>query len=190
MLARALTHFPELEGATITVGYTRRHLGSAVVISRSGVVVRFIIRLKVRGLSYQTIGHELTHLIQGLTGPDGQPGRPPAGHRAVPSGEKQCDIWTLARHQLFCDEAPTYLRLPRVVRESWEAFARKVRALCIAAIEKRETQRRYIRWLESEVRKLAASPSREPAGLQLELPFLRAHNRRPPGGRSRATGRR
>ena len=66
MIARSLPHFPELNGIMITLGYTRRHLGSASIIYRGGQIARLIIRLKVRKLSYQTIGHELTHLVQAL----------------------------------------------------------------------------------------------------------------------------
>lgn len=181
MIERALTHFPELDGETITIGYTRKHLGSATVISRSGVVTRLVIRLKVRRVSYQTIGHELTHLIQALASRDFRGRAAVSGRERVPSGEKQCDIWTLARHHLFCDDAPTYLRLPRAVRASWAGHAQDVRALCIAAIDKRKTHRLYIRWLESELGKLAASVHQEPASRQLELPLPVFHGALAPG---------
>jgi hypothetical protein len=172
MIDRSLLRFPELRGKTITVGYTRKHLGSATVISRAGVIARLVIRLKVRRVTYQTIGHELTHLIQGLAHGDRSMNRL-AEHQRVPSGEKQCDIWTLARDEIFCDDAPTYLRLPRVIRQSWPTYAETVRALCIAAIEKRKSQRLYIRWLEAELRKLAHRPRPPgPASRQLELPFV------------------
>ena len=173
MIQRALPYFPELNGKTITVGYTRKHLGSATVIYRKGIISRLIIRLKVRKLTYQTIGHELTHLIQGLgrgnltaprvTDPD-----------RIPSGETQCDIWTLARDPLFCDDPPTYIKMPRVMRERWPDYAESVRDLCIAAIEKRHTQRQYIRWLEQEIRQLAKAPKRQKATgpAQLFLPFV------------------
>ena len=36
MIERALQLFPELQDTTITVGYTRKHLGSATVIYRKG----------------------------------------------------------------------------------------------------------------------------------------------------------
>lgn len=171
MIERSLRHFPELKDATITVGYTRKHLGSATVVYRKGEVWRLIIRLKVRKLTYQTIGHELTHLVQGLA--RGDRARPRPGNRErIPSGEAQCDIWTLARHPLFCDDAPSYLRMARAVRENWPAYAEAVRELCVAAIEKRHTHRQYIRWLEAEIRKLAQAPrpsTSKPA--QLMLPF-------------------
>src|SRR5947208_7888481 len=64
MIERSLPHFPELQGKTITVGYTRKHLGSATVIYRRGSISALVIRLKVRKLNYQTIGHELIHLVQ------------------------------------------------------------------------------------------------------------------------------
>ncbi|HEX9263629.1 MAG TPA: hypothetical protein VF977_04620, partial [Candidatus Binatia bacterium] len=59
MLQRSLSYFPELTDAQITIGYTRKHLGSATVIYRKGVVSSLIIRLRVRKVTYQTIGHEL-----------------------------------------------------------------------------------------------------------------------------------
>ena len=172
MIERSLLHFPELEGKTITVGYTRAHLGSAVLSYRRDSEPRLVIRLKVRKLTYQTIGHELIHLVQGLG--RGDRNTTPFFHSEnIPSGEKQCDIWTLARAPLFCDDAPTYLRLPRVMRERWPDYAEEVRKLCIAAIEKRNNFRLYIRWLETEIRKLGGMLSREKsAPAQLTLPFM------------------
>jgi hypothetical protein len=170
MVERSLRIFPELKDTTITVGYTRKHLGSATVIYRKGVIARLIIRLKVRKVTYQTIGHELTHLIQGLSHGDRSRSADPA---KVPAGEKQCDIWTLARDPLFCDDPPTYIKMPRVIREQWPDYASEVRALCIAAIEKRHTQRFYIRWLEGEIRKLAKNPRpKQREANQLSLPFV------------------
>jgi hypothetical protein len=169
MIENSLRHFPELIGRPITVGYTRKHLGSATVTYRKGVISGLAIRLKVRKLTYQTIGHELTHLLQGLA--NAQRLRPRSTAK-MPSGEKQCDIWTLARHELFCDDPPTYLRLPRPMRESWPAYAAAVRALCLQAIDKRSTHRRYIQWLEGEIRALAKMPViKTPVQQQLELPF-------------------
>src|SRR4029077_19433799 len=66
MIERSLPYFPELQGKMITVGLTRKHLGSASIGYRAGAITRLIIRLKVRNVTYQTIGHELTHLVQGL----------------------------------------------------------------------------------------------------------------------------
>ena len=179
MIARSLPHFPELSRSTITLGYTRRHLGSASIIYRRGKIARLIIRLKVRKLTYQTIGHELTHLVQALARRD----RSPADSfdlPKIPSGEKQCDIWTLARHELFCDDPPTYIKMPRIMRERWLEYAAPVRRLCIAAIQKRSTQRLYIQWLERETAKLTKARARQNnIASQLFLPFGDLRVKRP-----------
>jgi hypothetical protein len=165
MLQAALRLFPELQGKTITVGYTRAHLGSALIPRRPEA--ELAIRLKVRKLSYNTIGHELTHLVQGLSHLDSA-----ETNERIPSGEKQCDIWTLARSELFCDEAPTYLKMPAVIRTSWPQYAKSVRALCLAAIEKRATHRLYIRWLEKKLQQLAQQRLEKfNGGVQMELSF-------------------
>ena len=171
MVQRSLDYFPELREQSITVGYTRKYLGSATVIYRKGAVANLIIRLRVRKVTYQTIGHELTHLIQALAFGD-RSGKRSSIPGRIPSGEKQCDIWTLAREPLFCDDAPTYIKMPRIVRDHWPDYAEAVRDLCISAIEKRHTQRQYIRWLEDQIAKLPAAQMRKkPASTQLMLPW-------------------
>ncbi len=153
MVETSLREFPELEGKTLTVGYTGSYLGTAFMPVQAGADVPIGIRLRARNLAYNTIGHELTHLVQGLEQvPHKKKSRTVA---KIPGGEKQCDIWTLARSGLFCDDAPTYLRLPRVVRENWPRYAESIRFLCIAAIEKRRSHRFYIRWLERQIRLIA-----------------------------------
>jgi hypothetical protein len=170
MLERSLRYFPELKGKKITVGYTRAHLGSATVVYRAGAVSKLVIRLQVRKLTYQTIGHELTHLIQGLARGARTKSRL-KGDQRIPSGEKQCDIWTLARHPLFCDDPPTYLKMPRALRQAWLDYADDVRKLCVAAIETRKKNRFYIRWLESELRRLGRKLPLKKSGEQLSFPF-------------------
>ncbi|MGH7848069.1 MAG: hypothetical protein ACREQW_23235 [Candidatus Binatia bacterium] len=171
MLERSLSLFPELHGQKITVGVTRANLGSAILLYKASSAAKLTIRLNIRKLSFQTIGHELTHLAQGLARASVRPAR--VFKRRIPGGEKQCDVWTLARSPLFCDEAPTYLRLPKDVREDWSRYAERIRALCIAAIDKRKHERFYIRWLEAQIRTLAkkkpAAPPAQP--VQLSLPF-------------------
>jgi len=165
MLQASLRLFPELQGRTITVGYTRAHLGSALI--PRDVAAELTIRLKVRKLTYNTIGHELTHLVQGLSHLDD-----PAANERIPSGEKQCDIWTLARSELFCDDAPTYLKLPSSIRANWTQYAQSVRTLCLAAIAKRATYRLYISWLEEQIHRLVDQKLEKiDYGVQMSLPF-------------------
>ena len=155
MLQESFREFPELRDMEVRVGHTGTRLGVAFIPTR--LRLPLYIRLRVRGLTYNTIGHELTHLLQGLTRLP-----PPNGASAwepLPGGEAQCDIWTLARSQLFCDDAPTYLRMPRAVRENWRDYAVRVRSLCVEAIRQRSRRRTYIRWLESRIAEL---PERTP----------------------------
>ncbi|HLC26529.1 MAG TPA: hypothetical protein VJM80_07140 [bacterium] len=175
MLEVALRRFPELQGKTITVGYTRANLGTAMIPIGPQSEAEMGIRLNVRNLTYNTIGHELTHLAQGLSQHSKKAARKSrrAALGKIPGGETQCDIWTLARSDLFCDDAPVYLKLPRNIRRDWPRYARSVRALCIAAIEKRQTYRLYIRWLESQIKELSRQSFAENAeDLQLHLPFV------------------
>ena len=135
-LRRAVGLFPELGHAPVTVGITAnpRLDGLALPAER-------LIRLnpyRRRQVTYFTIGHELTHLIQ------------PPGLGLVPSGEVQCDIWTLARHPLFLDEKPCYLTIPCDGR-SWRRHASAVSHLCQRAIAVREHDRRYIVWLRKQL---------------------------------------
>jgi hypothetical protein len=135
-LARSLAEFPELADRTITVGLTNWAEGTAEA-------EHMRIRLRVRRrkpVSYFTIGHELTHLLQ------------PGGLGFVPSGEVQCDVWTLARSELFLDDAPTYLCRSIWPRTVWSVHAERVRSLCQAAIERRRHDRRYLVWLREEIK--------------------------------------
>jgi hypothetical protein len=103
------------------------------------------------GVSYFTVGHEFTHLLQ----------KPGLG--IVPDGEVQCDIWTLARSELFLDEMPSYLEVLPCTDETWEHHATLVRELCIRAIEVRRSNRRYIVWLRKMLQRYLDGP------IQLEL---------------------
>ena len=102
-----------------------------------------------RTVTYFTIGHELTHLLQ------------PPGLRLIPSGEVQCDIWTLARDPLFLDEKPSYLQVNCDGR-SWRRHAHTVGALCRRAIDERCRNRRYIVWLQQQLDEYFGSPPAQP----------------------------
>src|SRR5262245_38306602 len=89
-LENSLAQFPELANRTITVGLTKSADGTAEIES---MTIRLNVRRR-RPVSYFTIGHELTHLLQN------------GGLGIVPGGEVQCDVWTLARSDLFLDDRP------------------------------------------------------------------------------------
>ena len=129
MVNRSLDEFPELLNRRITIGLTRAYEGSAELGSS-------VIRLNPKNLSFFTVGHELTHLLQG----DG-----------IPFGEKACDIYTIARSSLFLDTPPGYLRIGRNTERSWKDYSNSVQELCRRAIEYRQSHRRYIMWLEANL---------------------------------------
>jgi hypothetical protein len=132
--------FPELEGRTIKVGVSERSDGLAST-------EEWAIWFRSRNVSYYVIGHELTHLLQ--------------GGRGVPEGERSCDLFTIARDPLFCDESPGYLDLPSsvVTHNGWVRIGRRYMLHHIAreALEERDKGRRnYIKWFEEEVRRFAS----------------------------------
>jgi hypothetical protein len=134
--------FPELEGVTVRVGMALKRgvLGWGSLDPESpGIWVR------PRRLEYFTIAHELTHLLQ--------------ARKLVPRGERQCDLWALARSPMLIDTVPSYLRLPRSLR--WKPVSATLAShLCEAArraIAAREAgDRRYLRRFESELRARSA----------------------------------
>ena len=91
--------FPELDGITIRVGLAQKRgvLGwGSLDPERPGIWVR------PRRLQLFTVAHEMTHLLQ--------------ARNLVPRGERQCDLWALARTPLLIDHAPGYLKVPRELR--------------------------------------------------------------------------
>jgi hypothetical protein len=137
MIERAIQEFPEFKDHTITVGLNRT-TGLHGSADARNMRIRLNPRRRV-GVTYFTIGHELTHLLQ----------KPGLG--IVPYGEEQCDIWTLARSELFLDDRPTYLCYRLWNKDNWPQHARTVRALCLRAIDLRKTNRRYKIWLERAI---------------------------------------
>ena len=127
--------FPELEGVNIRVGLAQKRgvLGwGSLDPERPGVWVR------PRQLQLFTIAHEYTHLLQ--------------ARGLVPRGERQCDLWALARSPLLIDSPPNYLKLPRALRRG-RPTNDQAHALCTAAreaIAAREAgDRRYLARFEA-----------------------------------------
>jgi len=141
--------FPELDGITIRVGLAQKRgvLGwGSLDPEAPGIWVR------PRRLEYFTIAHELTHLLQ--------------ARKLVPGGERQCDLWALARSPMLVDTVPSYLKLPRGMRARPMSSA-LASALCEAArraIAARESgDRRYLIRFELELRTLPAGTGGAPA---------------------------
>ena len=143
-IERSLREFPELGNHSIMIGLNRSDELHGSADSRN-MTIRLNPRLR-GGVTYATIGHELTHLLQ----------KPGLG--IVPYGEEQCDIWTLARSELFLDDRPFYLCAHLWKKRTWPSYAGAVRLLCLEAIQIRQTNRRYKAWLEQAIETYCSVP--------------------------------
>jgi hypothetical protein len=135
MVRVALSYFPELAGISLQVGLARGAQGYASMETAA-------IWLNPRRLCYQTIAHELVHLLQGL-------GR-------VPKGERSCDLYSLARDTLLVDAAPVYLTIPVALVTPEGGLRPGTPRLLFdtarEAIQQRdEGKRQYIRWFEQRL---------------------------------------
>jgi hypothetical protein len=131
-LDEARSFFPELEGETVKVGITINADGKADLRGRA-------VYFRSRNVSYYVLGHELTHLLQEIQG--------------LPKSERSCDIFTLARTVLFCDESPNYVKVPKemvdengFILDHYREFVHKT-ARSASAL-RRAGKRFYISWFE------------------------------------------
>jgi hypothetical protein len=131
--------FPELADGTVRVGLARKRgvlAWGSLDPDRPGVWVR------PRSLSYFTIAHEFTHLLQ--------------ARGLLPRGERACDLWALTRSPLLNDTPPNYLGLPAPLRRRRRLEPRQASVLFQAArraIAGRERgDRRYLVRFEREIR--------------------------------------
>jgi hypothetical protein len=135
MVSYVLRFFPELRDETISVGVTQGADGRAVVGEPR-------IWLNPRLLSYHTIAHELVHVLQGRFG--------------IPSGERSCDLFAVARDHTLVDVRPSYLKIPVSAFDAEHkplgGVAQVITVTAQEAIEKRSTgYRRYISWFEGQI---------------------------------------
>ena len=138
MTLKCLEEFPELNPKEIKFSYTSN---IACAMTQKATEDKFNIGYNPKyPLFYNVIGHELMHFAQEFGD--------------VPHGEKSCDVYTLARSELFTDCSPGYIPLPIEIVTSWSKYAADVRQLCIKAIEVRKTNKQYIKWVTKEIKKL------------------------------------
>jgi len=134
-------YFPELEGDTIKVGLTRQASGMAVPGSRE-------LWLNPTHITYHTIAHEFTHLLQ-------------CRDIGVPHGERSCDVFSLARHWTLNDVCPSYVKVPVSFMDTRgllsEEGARIIHGAASDAVGRRhQGMRNYITWFESRLVELAS----------------------------------
>ena len=95
--------------------------------------------------SYHSLAHELVHLLQ--------------GQDDIPSGERSCDVFALARHWTLNDSPPYYVRLPTEYLTTGGKIrpecARLIYNVARRAVEKREAGvRNYISHFEKTLERL------------------------------------
>jgi len=138
MTTECLNEFPELNPKEIKFSYTKNFACAMTLKATEG---RFNIGYNPKyPLFYHVLGHELMHFAQEFGD--------------VPHGEKSCDVYTLARSELFTDRPPGYLPIPSAIIDNWPYYAIDIRNLCIQAIEVRKTNKQYIKWVTKEIQKL------------------------------------
>lgn len=138
MTLECLKEFPELHPKVIKFSYTSNF---ACAMTLKATEDTYNIGYNPNeSLYYGVLGHELMHFAQ-LYG-------------KIPHGEKSCDVFTMARSELFMDHPPCYLIKGNEVYDNWSKYAADVRQLCIQAIEVRKTNKQYIKWVTKEIRKL------------------------------------
>lgn len=134
---KVLNEFPEYSQRKIKIGF----IGSILRAGHfNGISEEWVDISLERNPKLYTIAHEFTHGIQRI-------------NDNVPSGEKSCDIFTLARSCSYLDKPPCYLNIPKEVRENWEVWKEVLHFLAKEAIEKRNNGTRcYIKWFETEIK--------------------------------------
>jgi len=139
-LKETLTKFSELKADYIHVGVTTSSTANAQTLLTNNRRIKMGYNPSVKP-TYYVLGHELTHFVQEISD--------------IPSGERQCDVYTIARDPLFLDRQPGYITINNTIRDNWILYADDVRKLCIEAINQRSNGRRqYIVWLEKEIARL------------------------------------
>jgi len=142
-LERLHPFFPEMR-SRMKIGITRSFDGLAFQSESGFVKLMLEVRRTRKGTwkypTYWTLSHELMHLAQ-------------FNAHGIPSGERACDIFALARlPPEFIDESPTYLVVPRGRRTRWlQKDARMAHDLAVEALRlRRKGLRRYASWWEAE----------------------------------------
>ena len=135
---QSISLFPELNPKTVKFGLRNTCVASANTYQFKDNRDFMLFGVNpVDPLKFYTMGHEITHFLQAISD--------------IPAGEKQCDVWTIARDELFLDKPPRYIDIPTVIRKDWDSYKDEIRSLVIEAIEMRKSERCYIFWLEGKI---------------------------------------
>ena len=137
-IAKILQYFPELQNDKFKIGKTETAAGVYCQTTKNKPYEYIRLSKNVNNI---TIAHEFTHILQ--------------QRKNIPKGEKQCDIWTLARTHKYLDQPPNYLKIPNTIKKEWNKNKKDIHQLAKKSINKRKKgTRNYIKWLEKNLKKL------------------------------------
>ena len=144
-LDEARSYFPELDCHCVKLGITINADGKADLEGK-GVFFRS------RNVSYYVMGHELTHLLQQMEG--------------LPKSERSCDIFTMAKTVLFCDESPNYVKVPKGMVDENQFIIEHYRGFVHRTARSADALRRagkkfYISWFERTLEEALEIEERE-----------------------------
>lgn len=135
---QSISLFPELNPKTVKFGLRTTCVASASTYQFEDKRDFMLFGVNpVDPIKFYTIGHEITHFMQVISD--------------IPAGEKQCDVWTMAKSELFLDKPPRYIDISTTIRKNWDLYKYEIRKLAIEAIEIRKNKKRYIFWLEGKI---------------------------------------
>lgn len=130
-------YLPELSDTTVKVGHTTRRGAHYCARECRGEDFEYF-RIGKRAPPY-TIAHELMHGIQRMVDD-------------IPTGERACDIWTLARVGKHFYRTGRYVDIPSEMDNAPEIYGEVMQKKAREAIEKRdEGVRQYIVWFEEQL---------------------------------------
>ena len=133
-ILQVLSHFPEFEGQKLTVGFTQSAGVNRVHPRDNPRENRNYIRLKADASKF-TIAHELYHIL---------------------TREKAVDIFALSRSPFLIDKAPSYLDLPKSVKEHPTVFAQVLHDLAVQARERFVDEKEMVEWFEEQLKEKVA----------------------------------
>ena len=119
-IEKASECFPELAKKRVVVGLSNGKPRGATWPYNSIILFN-----ENKQIPYYTIGHELIHLLQYL--------------QFIPRGEVNCDLFTIARNELFLDESPSYIGIKE---SSWMLYRYQIQELVRDCLSKQFSARK------------------------------------------------
>jgi len=145
-----LPKFPEIK-KPIKVGHTRS--GAKYIHPYADSDDNIYIRVSETSTSNFILAHELTHALQ-YHQADAEIDIEGFRHNKVPHGERQADLFTLARDPDLIDRWPSYLEICSHLKEQpiWR-WNKVLHRDALRSIKKRENgYRNYLKWFEDQTK--------------------------------------